>query len=271
MSSRLSTVQCLQPLLAPALSPPAAGSIVRITFGEFSGRVACIVCDYGTGACPYLLQLAPARSSAFSPDASAALVLQPPAAAAAAEPTHCRLDIGMFQLVRGAIAIGHCVELQQLLDRSAATKMLRAGSSVRLKGTARCGVVTRVSPRGATIQLRPPARDTPHVDDAAASAGGTVDAALEEVVLRLKGSVLSTRVSPSAAPPLPSYQVQVATEAGSIWVEPFFLTVVLKQRQMQAFDALATTSAQTQSTSLQLACARGDAAALQVSHAPQCR
>jgi hypothetical protein len=258
MSSRLSTVQCLQPLLAPAHSPPAAGSIVRITFGEFSGRVACIVCDYGTGVCPYLLQLAPARSSAFSPDASAALVLQPPAPAA--EPTHCRLDIGMFQLVRGAIAIGHCVELQQLLDRSAATEMLRAGSSVRLKGTARCGVVTRVSTRSATIQLRPPACDAPRVDDAA----DTVDAALEEVILRLKGSVLSTRVSPSAAPPLPSYQVQVATEAGSIWVEPFFLTVVLKQRQMQAFDALATTPAQTQSTSLHLACARGDAAALQV-------
>jgi hypothetical protein len=57
MSDSLSTLQSLQPLLAPALGSPAPGCIIRVTFGQFSGRLACIVTDYGAAPCPYLAKV----------------------------------------------------------------------------------------------------------------------------------------------------------------------------------------------------------------------
>jgi hypothetical protein len=268
MSHSMTTLQCLQPLLAPALSPPAPGSIVRVTFGQFSGRVACIVAHYdGSAECPYLMKLAPLGSSTHGADENAAFVL-PPTAAAAPDTTHCRLDTGMFIVVRGAVAVGHCVELQQLLDPHAAAKLLRVGCSVRLKDSLRSGVVTKLLPRGATIQLRPSAGS----DQARALVAGaceTCDASADQIIVRLKGTVaaVATRVLPAAAPlPLPSCEVLVTTEIGDFRVDPFFVAVVLKQRQAQAFDALVAQAAT--SHSLQQLCARGDAALLQAAPPP---
>ena len=266
MPNSLSTLQCLQPLLAPARAPPALGTIVRLTFGQFSGRVACIVADSRSAECPYLVKLAPSDSSTHSPDANAALVL-PATAAAAPDTTHCRLDMGMFTVVRGAVTVGHSVEVQQLLDHEAADKLLRVGCSVRLKGSLRTGIVTKLSPRGATVQLRPFAGDQPH----APVAGNceVIDAPVDQIIVRLKGTVagISTRTQPAVATataplPLPSYEVHVTTELGDFRVDPFYVSVVLKQRQIQAFEALVAQSAH--SNSLQQLCARGDAALLQV-------
>jgi hypothetical protein len=268
MSSSVSTLQRLQPLLAPEHSYPAAGCIVRITFGQFSGRIASIVADYGAIACPFLLKLAPFGSSSFSPDANAALVLPPPAANSLTSPdaTHCRLDLGMFALIRGAVAVGHRVELQQVLDRDTASKLLRVGCSVRLKDSERSGVVTSMSSSSATLQLRSPAQS----DAAAVAHCSDVNVPHDQLVIRLKGTVLATRVCNSgtraaAQAPLPSFEVQVQTETGDLWVEPFYVAVILKRRQMQAFNALAEmSSSATPSNSLRQACSRGDCSVLQV-------
>ena len=268
MSSSVSTLQRLQPLLAPAHSHPALGCIVRITFGEFSGRIASIVADYGGISCPFLLKLAPFGCSSFSPDANAAYVLPatPTNTLTSLPVTHCRLDLGMFVLIRGVVAVGHSVELQQLLDHDTAKKLLRVGCSVRLKDSERNGVVTSISSSSATLQLRSPAQS----DAAIAAHSGEVNVPCDQIVIRLKGTVLSTRACNSCPPaaakaPQPSFELQVKTEIGDLWVEPFYVAVMLKRRQMQMFDALAEmSSTPTSCKSLKQACCQGDCSLLQV-------
>jgi hypothetical protein len=273
MSGSLSTLQCLQPLLAPAHGHPSPGCMVHVAFGQHSGRLGCIVKDYGAVACRYLVKLAPLDGSSFGADDNAAHVLPPPAAVAAHGPQHCRLDVGMFVIARGAISVGHSVELQQQLDLDNAKTLLRVGCKVRLKGGARCGVVTNISARCARVQLRP-AGGAPH-STAAAARCDEVDVAIDDIILRIKGAVVATRVRdtlPHAAapspPPSPRFEVQVRTADDDRWVEPFFVSVVLKPRQMQTLGHLsAMSSAPGPENSLQSACARGDAALLQVNHA----
>jgi hypothetical protein len=139
----------------------------------------------------------------------------------------------MFALIRGAVAIGHRVELQQLLDRDTARKLLRVGCSVRLKDSDRSGVVTGTSSSSASLQLRSPAQS----DAAAVAKCSDVNVPHDQLVIRLKGTVLATRVCNSgtraaAQAPLPSFEVQVQTEMGDLWVEPFYVAVILKRRQM---------------------------------------
>jgi hypothetical protein len=174
----------------------------------------------------------------------------------------------MFTQVRGAVAVGHRVELQQLLDHDSARKFLRLGCSVRLKGSSHNGSVIKLLPGGAVVKLSAPPRSAPEANATASTSAKEVSAAVDEIIVRLKGSVLATRVFPdaAAAPPMPlaSYQVQVSTEFGDIWAEAFFVAVVLNQRQMKSFDMLKSVSSQSNSNSLQHFCTHGDASLLQV-------
>ena len=130
-----------------------------------------------------------------------------------------------------------------------------------------------VDERGARVQLR--SAGGALQARAAAERCDEVDAAFDDNILRIKGTVVATRLRDAHAhaaapvpPPSPSFEVQVKTAANDLWVEPFFVSVVLKPRQMQTLGQLsAMSSAPGPDNSLQSACARGDAALLQVNDA----